>query len=129
VAARKARFFVYELLGPDGASAYIGKGSGRRLLTQQKVFGLTGHEIARFWREKDAYAFERFAIADRQPILNRHPGGNGSRATPIRHTKYKWERDMERIGTRAYAARFLIGYIGHLMDAAWNAKMHSVAYG
>ncbi len=126
-----AKFYVYELSFHTGDCAYIGKGSGHRLKYQKRAFLLEGHEVARFWREADAYKFEKALIAERFPVLNRSPGGNGSwvRKPQERHHRFKWEIEMARIGTRAYAARFLIGYMGHLMNSEWNSKMKAVAYG
>jgi hypothetical protein len=78
------RFYVYALTDETNAVVYVGKGSGYRLTVQRYRFKCAGHEIARFKREDDAYAFEREKIAEIKPRLNRHPGGNGSRATPIK---------------------------------------------
>lgn len=104
------RFYVYQLTHGDEIM-YVGKGSGTRLQRQIHDFGLKGSVIARFKREKDAYAHEIHVIADLSPRLNRHAGGNGNMATPAkRHARSKDEILMNRIGTRAYAARFLLAY-------------------
>src|ERR1700690_1528318 len=71
-------FYVYALIN-DCRIAYIGKGSGYRLTTQKRHFGLDGYEVARFKREKHAFAFERTMIAEYSPPLNRCAGGNGGR--------------------------------------------------
>lgn len=104
---RAWRFYVYALTDADGV-AYIGKGSGRRLAAQRRAHRLDGHEVARFKREKDAYRFERECIAQYRPALNRHPGGNGSRATPIVVRKYAFEKEIEAVGSRRYCARLLL---------------------
>lgn len=107
--AREWRFYVYELLNGEGGCAYIGKGSGKRLTAQKSNFKLSGHELARFKREKDAYRFERHFIAERKPALNKHPGGNGSWSTPVRpYRKTADEREIDRVGPRVYAARMVI---------------------
>lgn len=107
------RFYVYELMHGDQCM-YIGKGSDYRLANQKSAFGLKGHEIAYFRREQDAYKFEREMIAERSPWLNRHPGGNGSRVTPIRAPRMTKEiRRIQEIGSRAYAAMLVLRYRKH----------------
>lgn len=120
------RFYVYELTDANGV-AYVGKGSGRRLAAQKRTHGLSGCEVARFKRESDALAFERARIAECQPRLNRHPGGNGNRATHRR--PLAWEREMSRIGTRAYAARVLLRLARHLIDPSKLDEIRQVAHG
>jgi len=105
------RFYVYRLIAHCGAVVYVGKGSGSRLATQKRRHGLDGCEVARFKREADAYAFERQQIAELQPALNRCAGGNGGISKPKRPN---WLFVMEKIGTRAYAARLLL--------AVWRSK-------
>lgn len=68
-------------------------------------------------RKRDAYAFERLVINDRRPLLNKHPGGNGSRATTNRRQIPPWVKVMAKIGTRAYAAKVLLRYARHLKPA------------
>jgi hypothetical protein len=106
------RFYVYELIGDDGLPAYVGKGSGHRLSASRSARGgLQGHEVARFKREKDAYSYEIQRIAEYSPYLNRHPGGNGSYATPKRTPRRdKESMEMERVGSRVYSARMLLRY-------------------
>lgn len=101
------RFYVYRLFDDTG-TLYVGKGSGRRLSVQMRNKDLDGEMLAMFTREKDAYDFEIAKIAELSPVLNRHPGGNGCRVQRQREIKPAWVREMERIGTRAYAARFLL---------------------
>src|SRR5258705_502932 len=108
MAARKARFYVYALT-QCGDVAYVGKGSGHRLRVSMNNHRLPGHEVARFFKERDAYAFEKQLIAEVKPWRNKAAGGNGSRATPVRvwTGKTKWEKAIEAVGTRKYVARFL----------------------
>lgn len=122
---RNARFYVYQLNFGTGECAYIGKGSGNRLAVQKRSKALEGFEIARFWSEAESYAFERQAIADRNPALNRHPGGNGCRASrPKRDSKLF--REIEKVGTRKYAARLLLKWL-HLVDPSKVDLIRAVA--
>jgi hypothetical protein len=66
-------------------------------------------------------------IAEMQPPLNRCPGGGGSRATPRVERKPEWLREMERIGTRAYAARFLLTKMR--FEPEMQKRVEQVAYG
>lgn len=104
------RFYVYEIY--RGLEClYIGKGSKYRLTSQINKFKAEGREIARFKDEEDAYSFEREMIAERSPLYNIHPGGNGCRVKKKKKTYYrrtKEEMEMERIGTRKYAAIMLL---------------------
>lgn len=126
------RFYVYELVNDAGDVQYIGKGSRYRLSAQRRNFGLDGHEVARFKRESDAYAYEVKRIAECKPALNIHKGGNGSRATPIRkpiHRKCQWEKDMDLIGSRVYAARALLQICPRLIDPSKLEQIIRVACG
>lgn len=123
------RFYVYEIVDGD-ALLYVGKGSGRRLRQQIARFKAEGREIARFKRERDAYAFERERIAECSPPLNKAAGGNGSRAEPMRAPRQpltEWER--EGVSSRVYAARFLLRRAAHLLDPSTVERIRQVAYG
>lgn len=129
MAARKWHAYVYELTYGHGV-LYVGKGTGNRLKTQIASFGLEGREVAWFKSEKDAYQFERKLISEISPRLNSHPGGNGSwakkRPEPRR---LKWEIDMDRVGTRVYAARFLLEtHWRHVIDPSKIEGIRRVAY-
>lgn len=104
------RFYVYAIEYETGVVAYIGKGSGSRLRTQERRFGLKGRKLKTFKSEKAAYAYERRMIGELKPEMNRNPGGNGSRAQIVRRRREAWEIDMERVGTRRYAARALLRF-------------------
>lgn len=72
-------FYVYRILGEQGETVYIGKGTGRRLQQQKRRFQADG-EVLRWCRTEDsAYRCERELIAHYNPPLNKSPGGNGSR--------------------------------------------------
>ncbi len=112
MAARKTRLaqwkaYVYALTYADDI-LYIGKGVKRRLRQQMTSFGLSGHEIARFQTEGEAYSFERECIARHNPHLNKHPGGNGSFSVEKKEKHYPDFAEIERIGTRAYASKILL---------------------
>lgn len=123
---RARRFYVYKLMD-EQVVAYIGKGSGYRLNNQIRAYGLPGEVVATFEREKDAYAFEIKAIAELKPLLNRHKGGNGPRCKPFRKPrKPVWLIEIERIGTRAYAARLLLKF--SQPDVEMKQKLQGIAY-
>jgi hypothetical protein len=120
-------FYVYRLIDGD-VTAYVGKGSGRRLHNQMRTFRLAGEIIKRFKRERDAYAYERKMIAELVPTLNRHPGGNGARLQKTRYRRDAFDMLIAKIGTRAYAARLVLACAKaapHLVDLS---KL-DVAYG
>jgi hypothetical protein len=105
------RFYVYELFDAAGDVQYVGKGSGKRLTAQKRNHSLDGREVARFKRESDAYSYEIKRIADVCPPRNVHPGGNGPRSKRIIYRKPKWLLEIERIGTRCYAARAIANHV------------------
>lgn len=120
-------FYVYEIINLSGETIYVGKGSGRRLRNQVKNFNFNGCEIARFKKESDAYAFEVQKIAEIKPVLNKHVGGNGSKVTIKRERKQSWQILIDRIGTRAYAARLLLAFC--VADPSKIDEIRQVAYG
>ena len=106
---RKERFYVYRIY--DGfETVYIGKGSGRRLTSQRSKFKMDGEIIAWFEREADAYAHEIKMIAELMPTANKYSGGNGSWCRKRRVVKLGWIREIERVGSRRYAARMLLKF-------------------
>lgn len=124
------RFYVYEIIDDQERIAYVGKGSGQRLRIQCSKFKMAGREVARFKRERDAYAFEIKHIASSKPYLNKHPGGNGSASKRTRRSNF--EILMDKIGTRAMAARILLDVhrvAPHLIDTSKLDLIRQVAYG
>jgi hypothetical protein len=71
-------FYLYRIFYGD-MLLYIGKGSGRRLESQKRAFGVDGEIIARYDDEDKCFAAEKRLIARLDPPLNRHPGGCGGR--------------------------------------------------
>lgn len=108
----KYAFYVYEILNAEYEVIYVGKGSNSRMAASLRHRGGTeAREVARFYDEDDAYDFEIERIAFINPILNKHAGGNGGRVGGIKGIKVDAQtRLMDKIGTKAYAARMLIGY-------------------
>lgn len=104
------KFYVYELVDDQGKVAYVGKGSGRRLIVQKAKHLMDGRVVASFAVEADAYAYEVKHIAKMVPYLNKCKGGNGCTVTVKRVVKQPWERLMQKIGTQAYAARLLLAF-------------------
>lgn len=126
------RFYVYEVLGALGEVLYVGKGSGnRKTVSLRQRSGSAVQEVARFKREFDAYFYERQRIAESRPALNKSPGGNGSLATPKRAERLpSWVKDIERIGSRCYAARLVLFYAPRLGIALSEIdNIRRVAYG
>lgn len=124
------RFYVYALKDEAGRVMYVGKGSGRRLECQKRKFGLAGEILERHASEAKAYAAEVRLIAEMNPPLNKHPGGNGSRAKAERVPS--WVRDMSRIGTQRFAARLLMSVLRvrpDLIPASKVEAIRQVAYG
>ncbi len=127
---RQAQFYVYKFDNALGEPAYIGKGSGKRLQTQSYRLRLEGYEIARFWKEADAYKFEIQAIAEHRPYLNRHRGGNGSRATPVRMPRPQvWESPAHLMASRVQVAKFLLSRCLAYIDPAKVDGIRCVAHG
>ena len=86
---------------------------------------MTGEIVKRFKSESAAYKYEKELIASLCPVLNKHPGGNGSKATRKRKTKF--DVLIEKIGSRAYAARLLLSFGG--FDPSKLDALRRVAYG
>jgi hypothetical protein len=112
VSERKKRFYVYRIF--DGEQTlYVGKGFGRRLQNQRRRFGHEGEVLQEFRCEARAYQRERELIAELKPTLNCNGGGGGPWVRPkpkprMPRAEATAYREMERIGTRAYAARCLL---------------------
>ena len=107
--ARARKFYVYRIY--DGAvTVYIGKGSGRRLKQQMQRFSLQGEIIERFCSEKLAYKAECQWIKELKPTDNQNAGGGGSYTVRKKVRRTKEEIEMERVGTRVYAARMLLRF-------------------
>lgn len=122
--------YVYELTDSDGNVAYVGKGSGRRLDSQIKRYGLIGNEVARFKSEKSAYEYEIKRIADQSPYLNKCAGGNGNRTKRVSTRKTDFEKLCDLIGTRAVAARlWLVFARSDNADMSKVDAIREVAYG
>lgn len=109
---RKPGFYVYRIF--DGyETVYVGKGSGRRLQSQMRKFGMDGHILEECGSDDDAFARERHWIARLMPTANKCPGGNGGRAKPRKETAAdrayrKFVKVLEEVGSRKYVARFLL---------------------
>lgn len=106
------RFYVYDVLDADGLTIYVGKGSGRRAHVSCRARG--GHEfkiVECFANERDAYAHEVARIAEIKPALNIATGGNGARSIKRRVVKDGWQRAVEALGTKKYAARLVLACV------------------
>ena len=126
------KFYVYAIKNEQGSIVYIGKGSGRRFEVQKKNFKLFGEILETFATEKLAYAKEVEFISLHKPSLNKCKGGNGCTATKKRIIKQDYEKLIERIGSRACAARLLLSYNKvnpSLIDQSKVDLFREVAYG
>lgn len=124
-------FYVYHLVSDDGTLQYVGKGSGTRLKRQMTNRKLDGYEVARFKREKDAYAFEVDQISSEKPLLNVAKGGNGSKATRQQKPRLSdFEKICLNLGTRVVAARMWLSCVkSGLCDVSKVDEIRRVAYG
>ncbi len=124
------RFYVYELFSDKNPCLYIGKGSGYRLTVQRRKFACSGRILERFASEKAAYAREVVLIAERKPLLNKHKGGNGSRAIRKYYRRSKEEIEYERLGHQVYTARVLLRYdLRPFLPASKIERIRQVACG
>ena len=122
------RFYVYHVV--DGERVmYIGKGSGNRSQVQQKRFQLPVVIVERFSSEKAAYSREIQMIAEFQPPLNKHKGGNGSKASVQRKCKDGWQLRFERIGSKRYAAILALAFGSSMLEKSKLEQIRQVAYG
>lgn len=112
----------------DGVTPlYVGKGTGRRMRASAAKHGGEAKVLERFKDEGEAFKAERRWIAELMPQNNKCPGGNGGRAGPLplvppnlrsvvseaemrreMRKEAKIRKEMERVGSRVYAARFLL---------------------
>lgn len=105
---RKPKFYVYRLF--DGfETLYVGKGSGRRLANQKCAYRCEGEVLECCTSDDHAFAREVHWIAQLRPTLNKLAGGNGGRCRPKpKPRRTRDEIEIERTGSRRYAARFLL---------------------
>lgn len=126
------RFYVYAFY-QDGVCIYVGKGCGRRLKTQEKRFGFPGVVLKEFATEKAAYNYEARQIEKLRPSHNKVAGGGGAikRKKEALAPWFKAEAaEIERVGSRVYAARGLLKLdIGKLVAASVVERIRQVANG
>ncbi|WP_028747994.1 hypothetical protein [Rhizobium mesoamericanum] len=111
-----SNFYVYRIF--DGMeTVYVGKGSGSRLQTQCKKFGLPGAIVE--YCDNDDHAFKREVhwIGELKPTANVSRGGGGGRIKPkqtppwLKRAQAEYARfvkGLEEVGPRRFVARFLL---------------------
>lgn len=110
------RFYVYRIY--DGhETVYVGKGSGRRLKQQARKFRLPAEIVEECKSEDHAFKREIHWTETLRPTLNSHRGGAGGRCR-VRRKPQREFAEIERIGSRRYAARFLLRKIDERNCAA-----------
>jgi len=133
--AARVDCYVYAVKA-EGAIIYIGKGTGNRASVSARRCGGVAEILKRFHREDDAFVYEREMIAMHAPAMNICAGGNGGRAKPKPRAKTpKWLAEIERIGSRVYAARFLVSRLDERNCETWGVskldlfRLREVAHG
>ena len=86
----------------------MGKGSGRRLLAQERRFGMPGEIVRWFHRESAAYNLEAKLIAKHKPVHNRCAGGGGAITRRKSIPLDPMFAEIERVGSRLFAGRELL---------------------
>lgn len=110
--AVKIEFYVYRIFdGPT--TVYVGKGSGRRLQSQQYAFHLPGEIVEHCKSDDHAFQRERHWISILQPTENISAGGNGGRAKKKRVWVGRTKLDvaMRKYGTRYGSAMVLLTFL------------------
>lgn len=127
-------FYVYEILGANKEVLYVGKGVRRRMYQSLRDRnGVEAVEVARFKKEKDAFAYEVERIDFSKPTLNVAKGGFGGMSTKPRYRapiKDKWTKNFEAIGCKKYAALLWLKYAPVSMRSQSTVEqIREVAYG
>lgn len=112
---KKVACFVYAVKQGEKV-VYIGKGTGRRAHVSARKFDGLPYILANFDCEDKAFAHERELIAIHNPPMNVCAGGNGGRSRPKHAVRLPawWRKsiaEIERVGSRVYAARLLVARI------------------
>lgn len=135
----RRKYYVYEVLGPDGEIIYVGKGTGRRhLVSLKQRSGSSSRVVKYFDSEPAALRFEQRHIANAKPSLNLCKGGNGGRCAKKSPRKDSWQKAFDAIGSRRYAARLLLACYqsiarhslqSFVIDTSKVGQIREVAYG
>jgi hypothetical protein len=125
-------FYVYAFF--DGETClYVGKGTGRRIKTQQRRFGCEGVVLRTFATEAAAYNFEAREIERRKPTHNMVAGGGGAitrRKARIPAFLAKEMAEMNRLGSRVYTARSLLRFdLSRLVSPSKIDEIRRIAHG
>lgn len=119
---RRPGFYVYRIF--DGVTTvYVGKGSGSRLANQKRVFALPGEIIEECRSDDHAFEREIHWIKTLMPTDNKNVGGLGGRVRPRRKPRLTKEyREIEAMGSRRYAARFLLTKLSEVNCEHWGVS-------
>lgn len=129
------RSYVY-LIKDGETPIYVGKGTGRRAAHSARKHGGEVVYLERDLTDDQAFNRERHWIAELQPVENKCLGGNGGRCRPkAAPQKCKVMREIERVGSRVYAARFLLTKLSEANCERWGvskvelSRLREVAHG
>jgi len=107
-------FYVYRIFD-EHQTLYVGKGCRDRLAQQKRRFRCNGEIVEKCTSDAQAFAREKFWIAELHPTENVLPGGNGGwsikrkKREPVLEIMKEF-REIERMGTRKYAARLIVNF-------------------
>jgi hypothetical protein len=101
-------WYVYAVRNEHGDMLYIGKGCQDRYLASARRLGGYAEVLELFNGEVAAFKAERKLIAKYRPSMNKTAGGDGGRSRRRIVREPSWVREINAVGSKRYAARFLL---------------------